>query len=57
MVYYPVPIHKQKAYYSNQILTNTELISEEVISLPVHTEIHDSNQDYIINKVIKFFKK
>ena len=56
MIYYPIPIHKQKAYKNNQILENTDTLSEEVISLPIHTELENSNQDYIIDKVIKYFK-
>ena len=56
MIYYPIPIHKQKPYKNNQILENTDILSNEVISLPIHTEFESSNQDYIIDKVTKFFK-
>ena len=56
MIYYPIPIHKQKAYSNNQTLANTEKLSAEVISLPIHTEIENSNQDYIIENLINFFK-
>ncbi|MFL2620864.1 MAG: DegT/DnrJ/EryC1/StrS family aminotransferase [Flavobacteriaceae bacterium] len=56
MIYYPIPIHKQKPYLSFQTLENTDILSNEVISLPIHTEIENSNQDYIIEKLINFFK-
>jgi len=56
MIYYPIPIHKQKPYRNNQILKNTDILSDEVISLPIHTELENSNQDYIIENVLKFFK-
>ena len=56
MIYYPIPIHKQKPYKNNQVLENTEILSKEVISLPIHTELENSNQDYIIDMVKKFFK-
>ena len=56
MIYYPIPIHKQKPYRNNQILENTDLLSNEVISLPIHTEIENSNQDYIIEMTQNFFK-
>ena len=56
MIYYPIPIHKQKPYRNNQILENTEILTNEVISLPIHSELENSNQDYIIDKVVKFFK-
>ena len=55
MIYYPIPIHKQKPYKNNQILKNTDILSDQVISLPIHTEIDNSNQDYIIEMVKNFF--
>ena len=39
-----------------QILENTDILSSEVISLPIHTELESSNQDFIIDKIIKYFK-
>ena len=56
MIYYPIPIHKQKPYRNNQTLKNTDILSNEVISLPIHTELENSNQDYIIDNLIKYFK-
>lgn len=56
MIYYPIPIHKQKPYFNNQNLVNTDILSKEVISLPIHTELENSKQDYIIENVIKYFK-
>ena len=53
MIYYPIPIHKQKPYLNNQILKNTEILVDEVISLPIHTEL-SYNQEYIVDKLIKF---
>ena len=55
MIYYPIPIHKQKPYRNNQVLVNTDLLCNEVISLPIHTELENSNQDYIIEMVKEFF--
>ena len=60
MIYYPIPLHKQKAFSkivnSNQNLTNTKLLSHTCLSLPIHTEIENSDQEYIIEKTISFFK-
>ena len=56
MIYYPIPIHRQKPYCNGQILKNTDILSKSVISLPIHTEIENSNQDYIIEKTQNFFK-
>ncbi len=55
MIYYPIPIHKQKPYRNNQTLNNTDILADEVISLPIHTELENSNQEYIIDMVKKFF--
>ena len=56
MIYYPIPIHKQKPYRNIQTLKNTETLSSQCISLPIHSELENSNQDYIIDKVVKFFR-
>ena len=60
MIYYPIPLYKQNAfkkYVSNDFkLPITEELSKSVISLPIHSEIENSNQDYIIEKVLNFFK-
>ena len=56
MIYYPIPIHKQKPYRNDQLLENTDKLAKEVISLPIHTELESSNQDFIIEKINKYFK-
>ncbi len=57
MVYYPVPLHLQKAYkdkrYNNGDFPVTEMLSKSVISLPMHTELNTEQQDYIIEKVLQ----
>ena len=55
MIYYPIPIHKQEPYKNGQTLENTEILSKEVISLPIHTELENSNQDYVIKNILGFF--
>ena len=54
MIYYPVPLHQQKAYcqYSNKSLPIAEKISKQIISLPIHPEM-DSEQLEFIGKKIK----
>jgi len=60
MIYYPIPLHKQKAFSkivdSNYNLPNTNLLTSTCLSLPIHTEIETSSQDFIINKILNFFK-
>ena len=57
-VYYPIPVHKQKAFskYSTNSLVVTEELSKSCISLPICTEIEKTTQDFIMDKVKCFFK-
>jgi len=58
MVYYPVPLHLQKAYtddrYKQGDFPVTEKLCESVISLPIHTEMDDEMLKYITNCVLEF---
>ena len=59
MVYYPIPVHLQKGYlelvkYTDK-LNVTETLCEEVLSLPIHTEMDIDQLEYIISKVVNFF--
>lgn len=61
MIYYPVPLHKQKAFLpiarQGGTLNISETLAEQVLSLPMHTELDEEQQTYIINKVREFFSK
>ena len=60
MVYYPLPLHKQKAYKDSRYdlvdFTNTEALNKSVISLPMHTELSQEQLEYI-TRIVKEFKK
>jgi UDP-2-acetamido-2-deoxy-ribo-hexuluronate aminotransferase len=60
MVYYPVPMHLQKAYaylgYKKGDLPVSEELAETVISIPVHTELKQEELDYIASSIIEFVK-
>ncbi|SRX73428.1 UDP-2-acetamido-2-deoxy-3-oxo-D-glucuronate aminotransferase [Aequorivita antarctica] len=60
-VYYPIPLHLQKAYkderYKEEDFTVTNQLIKEVISLPMHTELDDEQIDYITETVINFVTK
>lgn len=60
MIYYPVPAHRQKMFSAfgaaDYQLENTDWLSERVISLPMHTELQEDQQLYIINNVLDFIK-
>ena len=56
MIYYPVPLHMQKAYqdprYHEGDFPVAERLSRCVLSLPMHTELDDEQLDYIISHVL-----
>lgn len=49
-IFYPVPIHKQKCYleYNSQIMPVSEMLSKEVLSLPVHPSLTKDELDGIV---------
>lgn len=57
-VYYPVPLHLQKAYidprYKKGDFPVTEWLSDSVISLPIHTEMTESILKEITDAVLEF---
>jgi dTDP-4-amino-4,6-dideoxygalactose transaminase len=60
-VYYPIPLHLQKAYlddrYKEEDFVITNQLVKEVISLPMHTELDDEQINFITNTVINFVNK
>ncbi|MFT3981616.1 MAG: DegT/DnrJ/EryC1/StrS family aminotransferase [Ferruginibacter sp.] len=61
MIYYPVPAHRQKMFEafggSDYQLELTDWLTERVISLPIHTELDEEQQQFIVNKVLEFVNK
>ncbi len=61
MVYYPLPVHHQEAFEKkikipHAVLTSNYLC-ERVLSLPIHTEMTEGEQDYIIQTIIEYARK
>lgn len=58
MIYYPVPLHLQKAYqdprYKAGDFPIAEALSECVLSLPMHTELTIEQLEYITSAVLEF---
>jgi dTDP-4-amino-4,6-dideoxygalactose transaminase len=58
MIYYPVPCHRQKMFEAlgggNFNLPATDWLSERVISLPIHTELDEEQQNFIISNVLDY---
>ena len=61
MIYYPLPLYKQEAFQqfvsADFILDTTELLCDEVLSLPIHTEMNLDDINYICTSIQSFFKK
>ena len=59
-IHYPIPMHLQPAAkkYNYKIgdFPITEKICKNVISLPVHEYISNKQQQYIVNKIKRFYK-
>jgi UDP-2-acetamido-2-deoxy-ribo-hexuluronate aminotransferase len=59
MIYYPIPLYKQKAFasYSSDgfYLPVTEQLCNEVLSLPIHTEMKSEDLNTIIEAVKSYF--
>jgi dTDP-4-amino-4,6-dideoxygalactose transaminase len=60
MIYYPVPLHMQKAYldprYKQGDFPVTEDLCARVVSLPMHTEMQDDQLQHIISTVNQFLQ-
>jgi len=61
MIYYPVPAHRQQmfaAFGSDQYeLPVTDWLTSRVISLPIHTELDEQQQQTIITAVLAFLDR
>ncbi len=59
-IYYPVALHSQKAYYSENVIEdnfiNTNKLIEQVISLPMHTQLETEQLEYITNTILNYIK-
>ena len=61
MIYYPVPAHRQKMFDafggSSYKLPVTDWLTERVISLPIHTELDEEQQSFIVSNVLEYINK
>lgn len=57
-IYYPIPLHSQKAYldsrYKEEDFPITNQLVQEVISLPMHTELDDEQIKFITDSILEF---
>jgi len=61
MIYYPVPLHRQKAFQylglQDMDYPVTEALCRTVLSLPMHTELDSEQLEHITSSVIEFVNK
>lgn len=58
-VHYPIPLHLQPVYkneYAGLKLKESEEASQRVVSIPMHPYLQPSDQNFIIENVLKFGK-
>ena len=57
-IYYPVPLHRQKAYlderYNEEDFKVTNKFCKTVLSLPIHTEFTEDDLKFVTDKVLEF---
>jgi UDP-2-acetamido-2-deoxy-ribo-hexuluronate aminotransferase len=60
MIYYPIPLHMQKAYKDDRYKAGdfpvTEKLCASVLSLPMHTELDEETLKFITDSVLEFCK-
>jgi dTDP-4-amino-4,6-dideoxygalactose transaminase len=58
MIYYPIPLHRQKAYaefcQAGESFPTSERLSQTVLSIPIHTEMTDGQLSYICESIRSF---
>lgn len=61
MIYYPIPNHRQNAYAKSAKvagdLSNTEKLCKSVLSLPIHTEMTETQLEFITSSVLEVLKQ
>lgn len=59
MIYYPIPLYRQKAFEHFVTmgfeLENTELLCKEVLSLPIHTEMTETQVTFVCESIKAFY--
>jgi dTDP-4-amino-4,6-dideoxygalactose transaminase len=55
-IYYPIPLHLQKAFsylgYEKGQCPVSEAVAEKIFSLPMHPYLEEKDQDLIINTLL-----
>jgi UDP-2-acetamido-2-deoxy-ribo-hexuluronate aminotransferase len=57
MIYYPVGMHNQNAYKTSGDFSVSDTLCKTAVSLPMHTELLKSQQEFIAESIKEFYKK
>ena len=57
MVYYPIALHKQEAYAQDVKLQTTDELCSRVLSLPISTEMDNTQLEFISTTIKNYFNK
>ena len=59
-IYYPIPLHSQKAYansrYKEEDFPVTNQLVDEVIALPMHTELEDEQIKFVTDSILSYLR-
>jgi UDP-2-acetamido-2-deoxy-ribo-hexuluronate aminotransferase len=59
LVHYPIPIHRQPAAsylgYEAEDFPMTQQMAGRILSLPLYPEMDESQQDYVVDQVARFY--
>ena len=59
MIYYPIPLHRQKCFADSgsqiESLPETEQAAREVLSLPIFAELTESEHHRVVEAVAEFY--
>ncbi|MHC5361373.1 DegT/DnrJ/EryC1/StrS family aminotransferase [Myroides sp. LJL110] len=60
-IYYPIPLHRQKAYldprYKEQDFPVTNTLVQQVLALPMHSELETGQIEFICKEILDFLSK
>jgi dTDP-4-amino-4,6-dideoxygalactose transaminase len=60
-IYYPKPMHLQECFsylnHSKGDFPESEYACENVISIPIYSELNTDQQDYVISKIKEFYQQ
>jgi UDP-2-acetamido-2-deoxy-ribo-hexuluronate aminotransferase len=57
-VHYPLPLNQQPAFKEitrDACFPNADMLSQQVLSLPLHPYISDGEQEYVVQEILKYY--